>query len=102
MRAIRELTQEEDWKTQDGRMTKNVARECAFLILRDIFPSFAVLSVPAVLLRKFPIIRTRKGQTATPANKFNSNEYCKIFNCGNNEMVEYDWLLTAPRSILER
>ena len=74
MRAIRELTQEEDWKTQDGRMTKNVARECAFLILRDIFPSFAVLSVPAVLLRKFPIIRTRKRQTATPANKFNSKK----------------------------
>ena len=32
--------QQDGWNTQDGRMTKNVARDCAFLVLRDIFSSF--------------------------------------------------------------
>ena len=34
-----ELKQQNGWKTQDGRMKKNVARECAFPILRNIFLS---------------------------------------------------------------
>ena len=36
------------------------------------FRHSAVLSVPAVLLRKLPITGKRKRQTATPANKINS------------------------------
>ena len=32
----------------------------------------AVVSLPAILLRKFPMIGTRKRQTDTPANKINS------------------------------
>ena len=35
---FRELTQQDGWKTQDGRMPKNVARDSAFV--RDIFLSF--------------------------------------------------------------
>ena len=69
------------------------------------FGHSAVLSVPAVLLRKLPIIGTRKRQTATPVNKTNSqkvsctliffNEYGKTFNCVHNKILEYYWLLTA-------
>ena len=47
----RELTQKDGWKTQDGRMTK----KCRVRFLRHS----AVLSLPAVLLRKFPNIVDR-------------------------------------------
>ena len=40
-----ELTQQDGWKTQGGRMTKNVAQDCAFPILRDIFSSCWVSSL---------------------------------------------------------
>ena len=53
---FRELTQQDGWKTQDGRMPKNVARDRALTIVRNIFSSFCPPSVPAVLLRKLPII----------------------------------------------
>ena len=43
MTIIRELMQQDSWKTQDGRMPKNVARVCAFTIVRDIFSSFCRL-----------------------------------------------------------
>ena len=56
-RDNRDLTQQDGWKTQDGRMTKNVARDCAFPVLHNIFiRDSAVLSLPAVLLRKVPIM----------------------------------------------
>ena len=49
----RELTQQDGSKTQDGRMPKNVAQDCAFLVLRDIFIRHsAILSLTAVLLHK--------------------------------------------------
>ena len=37
---VRELMQQDGWKTQDGRMPKNVARGSAFTIVRDIFSSY--------------------------------------------------------------
>ena len=39
MRAIRKLTQQDGWKTQDSKMTKKMWRETAFPILRDTFSS---------------------------------------------------------------
>jgi len=38
--AYRDLTQQDCWKTQGGRMTKKMWRETAFSILRDIFSLF--------------------------------------------------------------
>ena len=57
---IRDLTQQDGWKTQDGRMTyKNVAQDRECTVSRNIFRHSAVLSLPAVLLRKVPIICCR-------------------------------------------
>ena len=69
------------------------------------FRHSAVLSDPALLLRKLPIIGTRKGkQLHRPikliAKSFRallyfSSEYGKTFNCVINKRLEHDWLLTA-------
>ena len=49
----RDLTQKHGWKTQDGRMTKNCrARPGMHSLARLFFRGSAVLSLPAVLLRK--------------------------------------------------
>ena len=49
----RDLTQKDGWKTQDGRMTKNCrARPGMHSLARHFFRGSAVLSLPAVLLRK--------------------------------------------------
>lgn len=37
---VRELMQQDGWKIQDSRMQKNVARDCAFTIVRDLFSSY--------------------------------------------------------------
>ena len=37
---VRELMQQDGWKTQDGRMRENVERDCAFTIVRDLFSSY--------------------------------------------------------------
>ena len=53
MRAIRELTQQDGWKTQDGGKTKKCgARLC--IPQARFFPHSADLSLSAVLLRKLP------------------------------------------------
>ena len=55
---IRELMQQDGWKTQDGRMTKKVSRKIGNAQSRPtFFHHSAVLSVPAVLLHKLPICR---------------------------------------------
>ena len=49
----RDLTQKDGWKMQDGRMTKNCrARPGMHSLARHFFRGSAVLSLPAVLLRK--------------------------------------------------
>ena len=63
IRVIGDLTQQMGWKTQDGRMTKILretvdSRSCA-----TFFRHSAILSLPALLLRKLPLIGTRKRQT---------------------------------------
>ena len=51
----RDLTQQDGWKTQDGRMTyKNVAQDRECTVSRNIFSSFCRPESSAVLLCKVP------------------------------------------------
>ena len=61
------------------------------------FRHSAVLSVPALLLRKLPIIGTRKRQTATPAKKINSEK----FSC-NIIFFQRVWLRPLIASLTKR
>ena len=58
MRAIRELTQQDGWKTQDGRMTRETVH--SLYCYAPFFRHSVVLSVPAVLMLKLPTVRTQK------------------------------------------
>ena len=50
---IRDLKQQDGWKTQDAEWRKNVARHCAFPVLHDIFSSFCR---PGARFSKLPVI----------------------------------------------
>ena len=55
MKINSDLTQQDGWKTQDGRMTyESVAQDQECTVSRHIFRHSAVLSLTAVLLRKLP------------------------------------------------
>ena len=53
--SIRDLTQQDGLKTQDGRMTKNVAQDRECTVSRHIFSSFCRPESLAVLLQKVPL-----------------------------------------------
>ena len=56
MRAIRKLTQQDGWKTQDSKTAKKMWRGTVHSqSYTTLFRHSAVLSVPAVLLRKLRI-----------------------------------------------
>ena len=58
----RDLTQQDGWKTQDGRMTEKCgARLCIPGLARHFIRYSAVLSLPAVLLRKVSSFRNDDG-----------------------------------------
>ena len=56
-------------RQNDEKMWRKTVHSQSYAIS---FRHSTALSVPAVLLGKFPITGTRKRQTATPANKLNS------------------------------
>ena len=57
---IRELTQQDGWKAEDGRVTKKVSRETGNAQCRaTFFRHFAVLSLPTVLV---PVGKLTQGQ----------------------------------------
>ena len=55
---IRDLTQQDDWKTQDGRMTKKMSRKTGNAQSRTTLFRHSTIWTPlAVLLRKVSIVK---------------------------------------------
>ena len=70
--SLRNRTAQKDSEGQnDEKMWRETEYSQPYV---TFFRHSAALSVPAVLLRKLPIIGTRKRQTATPVNKINSEK----------------------------
>ena len=79
IRQKQDLTQKDGWKTQDGRMTKKYhARLCTPCLARNCFRHSAVLSLPAVLLRKVCIGKRVRPQLQRKKNRIHVPSTCMV------------------------